>query len=711
MAADIEAKVEERLQRLHRDPSLLERYSLGVELDEEEVRRAITLEVQTELQRSQSPDHYSSASTVREVLKDRFELIREIGRGAQGRTFLGLDRKTGSQVAAKELLLRDIEDWKAIELFEREAKMLRSLDHPAIPTYIDTFHVNTEQGERFFLVQEFVDGDDFETLLEQGLSFDEAAAHDFMGEVLEILDYLHRRSPPVIHRDIKPSNIMRRLDGSVVLIDFGAVQSVIPNQRGGSTIIGTSGYMPMEQLMGRAEPSTDLYALGATVIHLLSQRHPADLPLTKWRLQFEDYVNITSGLTDLLRRLTAPHAEERYSSAAEVIAALGRLTGQGTHGPGPGASPVVQPHQMPTPSATPASPGASSVEPLTYPPTGEVQEVLNDRYELYRDIGSSEDEPTWLAFDLQNQSQVAIREMGLEDVHEEETAEIQAILERHAEILLAIEHPAIPAYTDVFHIRSGPDLRCFAVQTFASGDDFQKLVDNSFLFDQRKAVMILDEVLQILVYLQRFEPPVLHTRIKPSKVLVGPDDRLLLVDLGGLRDELSRHRRGNQVMGNVGYTPLESLGDAHDASTDLYALGASVLTLLAREAPPSFQRPDWQRAYLAKTSTTRAFDEFMAKLVAPGASGRFATAEDALTALRQLDGPHPDMTMPTAVSSRSAEPAPERSNAAGSEQRSPDSVSSPLESGDEQANKNRAIMLTVITFVIAFLALLLTLFR
>ncbi len=261
----------------------------------------------------------------KQILHGRYEILSVLGQGAQGKTYLARDRETAEQVAIKELVLQQVEDWKAIELFEREGEALRHLDHPGIPAYVDKFHIHSEDGsERFFLVQEFVDGEDYERLLE-GLTWSEREAKDFLGQVLDILVYLQSRSPPVVHRDLKPSNIMRRRDGRVALIDFGAVQSVIPKAGGGSTIIGTSGYMPVEQLMGRAVPATDLFALGATVVHLLSGRHPADLPVHEMRLQFESFVNISDEFAHYLRSLLEPLVERRFQTATEARAALESL--------------------------------------------------------------------------------------------------------------------------------------------------------------------------------------------------------------------------------------------------------------------------------------------------------------------------------------------------------------------------------------------------
>lgn len=255
-----------------------------------------------------------------ELLHERFEILREIGEGGQGKTYLARDVVQNSEVALKELNLSFAADWKAIELFERESNALQSLDHPSIPSYVDAFH--DEEGRRFFLVQQFIDGESLSQRLERGEIMGDVEALNFIDEMLNTLDYLHGFSPPVIHRDIKPSNILLDSQGNYALIDFGAVQVVSQDTVGGSTIVGTSGYMPPEQLMGRATAATDLYALAATTVHLITGLHPSDLPMERMKLQFRDVVGFSSPLLDVLDKMLEPDVERRFSSVAQVRQAL-----------------------------------------------------------------------------------------------------------------------------------------------------------------------------------------------------------------------------------------------------------------------------------------------------------------------------------------------------------------------------------------------------
>ena len=258
-----------------------------------------------------------------QILVDRYEINRELSRGAQGRTFAGVDLQSNRPVAIKELLLANAADWKAIELFEREAHALRSLDHPAIPGYVDAFHIQGDKGERYFLIQELIEGEDLKTRIDDGRLFTEQEAYSFLQELLQILCYLQNLSPPVIHRDIKPSNIIARPDGSFALVDFGGVQMTVAQTIGGSTMVGTTGYMAPEHLLGRAVPASDLYSLAATTVHLLTGRAPHELSTQRMRLQFRHLQPISPGFAFFLERMLAPTAEIRFQSArqaAEILA-------------------------------------------------------------------------------------------------------------------------------------------------------------------------------------------------------------------------------------------------------------------------------------------------------------------------------------------------------------------------------------------------------
>ncbi len=180
-------------------------------------------------------------------LNDRYQLTQLLGRKAGRRTWLAMDQQTQQQVVVKLLLFSADFEWDALKLFEREAQTLQDLDHPAIPKYLDWFELKFEGSSGFALVQTYVPALSLETIVRSGRTFSSEDLQQMAEQVLDILDYLHSRSPAVIHRDLKPSNILLgdrtgNSPGKVSLIDFGAVQNLAGSKGGTMTIVGTYGY-------------------------------------------------------------------------------------------------------------------------------------------------------------------------------------------------------------------------------------------------------------------------------------------------------------------------------------------------------------------------------------------------------------------------------------------------------------------------------------
>jgi serine/threonine protein kinase len=258
---------------------------------------------------------------------------RKLGAGGQATTWLGhRDDAPDDRVLIKVFHTEVAEDWKSVELFERSAEVLEGLDHPGIPTYRDHFEATPDgPGEEilFCLVRDFVDGESLQERIEAGRSYDEAEVVDIAGQLLDILAYLHGQSPPIIHRDIKPANVILGSDGRVHLVDFGTVQAEVARETGGSTIVGTAGYVAPEQLMGRAAPASDIYALGVTIASLLSGMAPTEFPRDGFELDVVGILETSPGLAYLVGRMTQADLTARESSIPTLREHLGRLaTGQ-----------------------------------------------------------------------------------------------------------------------------------------------------------------------------------------------------------------------------------------------------------------------------------------------------------------------------------------------------------------------------------------------
>ncbi len=256
-------------------------------------------------------------------LAGRYAVERTLGQGAFGRTVLAHDVETGTRVAVKLLEPRRVQDVKAFELFEREASVLAALRHHGIPAVHGSGRCAFEGAEAAFLVMDYVEGESLEARIARGHHADAGEVLHLLVELLGILEYLHGRVPPILHRDLKPANIIVRPDGSVALVDFGAVRRVfLSEDESGSTVVGTYGYMPFEQHVGQATPASDLYALGATLLHLLTGRPPREFAAEDGRIVVPDDLPAEPRLRAVVARLLRPSPLERFRTAREVRAAL-----------------------------------------------------------------------------------------------------------------------------------------------------------------------------------------------------------------------------------------------------------------------------------------------------------------------------------------------------------------------------------------------------
>lgn len=271
---------------------------------------------------------------------ERYQIMDPLGQGGSGRTFRAVDRSLGRQVAVKVLSLRDMPDWKRFDLFEREAAVLGTLDHPGIPRYIDRY--SSEASGDYFLVMELIDGHPLSDRIVSGGRFPPKVLLDMLEQTLGILEYLHGLSPPVIHRDIKPANLVIDGKGMVHLVDFGGVRHAA-RASGNTTMIGSFGYMAPEQLHGEATAASDLYALGATIAALHAGVEADQLPHDGLHIDLAA-IELPAALTAALTRMLEPNPKSRAASVAQVRRAM------------------AQPKPLP-PSPSPPSGGPSSTKP------------------------------------------------------------------------------------------------------------------------------------------------------------------------------------------------------------------------------------------------------------------------------------------------------------------------------------------------------------
>lgn len=260
------------------------------------------------------------------VLQGRYRILGILGSGGMSTVYKAQDLrfpKVQRLCAIKEMLNMATDPRvRALMMqnFEREASILASLSHPAIPQVYDYF----TEGERAYLVTELIPGKDLETLLNETEGFfPETQVVQWAIQVCDVLTYLHTRSPqPIVFRDMKPSNLMLDEHGRIRLVDFGIAKVFQSGEKG--TMIGTEGYSPPEQYRGIAEPRGDIYALGATLHHLLTKQDPRlEPPFTFHKRPIHQYnPAVSAELQEVINRALEYDIQKRFGSAEEMKRAL-----------------------------------------------------------------------------------------------------------------------------------------------------------------------------------------------------------------------------------------------------------------------------------------------------------------------------------------------------------------------------------------------------
>jgi serine/threonine-protein kinase len=270
-----------------------------------------------------------------QTLDSRYRIIEYIAKGGFGKTYLAEDTQLPAKdkCVVKQLYL-SVDDPNFIKiarrLFKTEAETLHNLGtHDQIPRLLAYF----EEDEKFYLVQQYIEGHTLTQELEEGKPWTEARVIELLRDCLNILNFVHSKN--VIHRDVKPDNLIRRnSDGKLVLVDFGTVKEIIAEQTQlvpATVAVGTRGYMPTEQARGKPRTTSDIYALGVIAIQALTGTHPIKLPENNnGELVWQDKASCGPQLKEIVAKMTRYHFKERYQNAEEITAALSGIgTNQG----------------------------------------------------------------------------------------------------------------------------------------------------------------------------------------------------------------------------------------------------------------------------------------------------------------------------------------------------------------------------------------------
>lgn len=268
------------------------------------------------------------------IIQDRYRIVRQLGQGGMGTVYEAMDERLDTTVALKEC---HFTDQRLRMQFEREARLLARLRHPAMTRVIDSF----KETDRQFLVMDFVAGQDLWEMLEKnGGAFSQDKVLEWARQLLDVLDYLHKQAPPVIHRDIKPQNLKLTKENRIVLLDFGLSKGLVSQKSHASnhSIFGyTPNYASLEQIQGTGtDQRSDLYSLGATLYHLVTGFPPIHV-LSRLTSVMDGHVDplpsphdvnpdVSTDISNILKRSLAIRRDDRFVSAAEMRTVLGGVS-------------------------------------------------------------------------------------------------------------------------------------------------------------------------------------------------------------------------------------------------------------------------------------------------------------------------------------------------------------------------------------------------
>jgi serine/threonine protein kinase len=532
-----------------------------------------------------------------DTIGGRYEIVRALTPGNQGLTYLAKDteKQGNAQCVVKQLKPRMSSTsilQKAQKRFTQEATILRRLgSDEQIPQLWDDF----EEEREFYLVQEFIPGEDLSKELKKHKPFSETQTIDLLVDVLGILEFVHQQR--VIHRDIKPSNLIRRQsDRKIVLIDFGVVKelgtlSIDPQSQTLLTQpVGTLAYMPPEQQEGRPSYSSDIYALGVTAIEALIGTLPQQDDDTK-EIIWHDRVQASGKLVEILDKMVRRKLSDRYQSVLEVL---------------------------------------EDLEPLT-----KIGETLAGRYQLTAYLGGGIFGHTYLAENRlrRYQSRCIIKQLQPNSKDPVVLQQAGKLFETEVNVLKELgSHSQIPELIDDFEIEE----EFYLVQEFIEGEEFSHEIANGKRLSQDRVVEFLLDVLQILEFIHARN--VIHCDIKPSNLIRRQSDgKIVLIDFGAVKKIVNLTMKVTPI-GTPGYMPSEQMSGTTMFASDFYALGVTAIQALTGISPDRFPKDTqtgeivWQKDIQIHPKLAQILD----KMVRYDFRQRYRYASQVIKELRKL---------------------------------------------------------------------------
>lgn len=533
------------------------------------------------------------------IVDNRYQIIQRLGRSETGKTYLAKDMQA---VADAKCVIEQLNpncdneaNWRIFQqhLLNEVAVLERLGDHPQIPQLYHHFSEN----QQFYLVREYIDGDNLEQEVERKI-YKEADAIYLIQDVLRILDFIHKTN--VIHRNVRPTHLIRRKrSNNFVLINFGAIRDLESTEinLNGELIFnppeGNCSYVAPEQKTGSSKFSSDIYALGKATVYALTGKSPQKLEQAN--LNWQQQCEISQRLKTILEKMMSLNIEQRYSSALEVLYDL---------------------------------------RPLL-----KLKQIVGGRYSITRYLGSDGDIGTYVADNLRRkyQSPCLVKQIELLNAHGDGEVKLE---QRFAEELLALErlgyHEQIPHLWD--HFEENDEF--YLIQEYFQGESLaQKIAQHNLSVIQ--IMQILGSTLSVLGFIHQNH--IIHRNIKPSNLIIRDrDQRVILTNFGILNDikNLSIRIFEDKVnQDHQNYCSPEQIAGRATISSDLYALGMTVIEALTKVPPASFSR-DQQTGKLQwaqNIDLDRRLVKIIDKLIQLDLGQRYQSADKVLHDLQKIN--------------------------------------------------------------------------
>ena len=534
------------------------------------------------------------------IVGNRYQIIQKLGREETGKTYLVKDlQATGDARCALEQLNFDHDNkvnWQLIKQhLINEIRVLKRLgDHPQIPEFYNYFI----EDKNFYLVREYIDGDNLETIVERKL-FSEVDTIYFIQDALRILDFIHKTN--VIHRDVQPIHLIRRkIDNNFVLINFGAIREIESTEINLKGEV-TSGkphdnwsYIAPEQKIGQSDFRSDIYALAKSAVYALTGKSPLELEQTK--VDWRNCCQISPKLQEILEKMTIGDLQQRYGSALSVL---------------------------------------QDLRPLL-----RIRQTIGGRYLITRYLDENLGVATYLADNLhrQYQSPCLIKQIELPDAHASSKVKIER---RFAEELSILErlgyHEQIPQLWDHFEENG----EFYLVQEYIKGENLAQKIRQRNL-STAEIIQILIGSLTALDFIHRNR--IIHRNIKPSNLLIRNEDKqVIITDFGILIDIKTLPNvtvDSSQQKEKDNYWSPEQIAGRPTIGSDLYALGMSTVEALTTIKPSEIARDKqtgkllWQD--LTKYKVDRRTIKIIDKMIHLDLGHRYFSAENVLEDLQKV---------------------------------------------------------------------------